>query len=143
MIESLQHFLLELGGGFAFVGRQKRITLEGEHFYPDLVFYHIRLRCYVIIDLKVNKLKHGDIGQMQLYVGYYDKEVRQEGDHATLGLILCSDKNESVVKYVLGEENQQIFASRYKLELPDEEVLRQELNRERQAIEERQKHEHE
>ena len=135
LIGALQEFLLELGSGFAFIGRQKRITLDGDHFFPDLVFYHIRLRCYVIIDLKTRKLTHGDIGQMQMYVGYYDQEVRREDENATIGLILCSDKNDAVVKYVLGEQTEHIFASRYKLELPDEETLRQELARERELLE--------
>lgn len=135
LIEALQEFLLELGSGFAFIGRQKRITLDGDHFYPDLVFYHIRLRCYVIIDLKTRKLTHGDIGQMQMYVGYYDQEVCRGDENATIGLILCSDKNDAVVKYVLGEQTEHIFASRYKLELPDEETLRKELARERELLE--------
>ncbi len=135
LIGALQEFLLELGSGFAFIGRQKRITLDGDHFFPDLVFYHIRLRCYVIIDLKTRKLTHGDIGQMQMYVGYYDQEVRRGDENATIGLILCSHKNDAVVKYVLGEQTEHIFASRYKLELPDEETLRKELARERELLE--------
>ena len=126
----LQDFLLELGSGFAFVGRQKRITLEGDHFYPDLVFYHTRLKCFVIIDLKTAKLTHGDLGQMQLYVRYFDEEVAETGDNPTLGLILCTDKNDTVVRFVLGQDDQQIFASRYKLHLPSEEELRNELDRE-------------
>ncbi len=138
LIGALQEFLLELGSGFAFVGRQKRITLDGDHFYPDLIFYHIRLKCYVIVDLKVEKLTHGDIGQMQMYVGYYDQEIKQPDEHSSIGLILCSEKNDAMVKYVLGEQNEQIFASRYRLELPDEETLRRELERERQLIEKNQ-----
>jgi predicted nuclease of restriction endonuclease-like (RecB) superfamily len=127
LISHLQEFLLELGSGFAFVGRQKRLTLDGDIFYPDLVFYHIKLKCYVVIDLKVAKLTHGDLGQMQMYVHYYDREVRSPEDNPTIGLILCTDKNDSVVKYVLDEENRQIFASRYKLVLPDEQKLAAEL----------------
>jgi predicted nuclease of restriction endonuclease-like (RecB) superfamily len=130
LISHLQEFLLELGTGFAFVGRQKRLSLDGDHFYPDLVFYHIKLKCYVIIDLKVAKLAHVDIGQMQMYVHYYDREVRSAKDNPTIGLILCTDKNDAVIRYVLDEENQQIFASRYKLELPDEEELATEMRRE-------------
>ena len=137
LISRLQEFLLELGAGFAFMGRQKRLTLDGDHFYPDLIFYHTRLKCYVVIDLKVDKLSHGDLGQMQMYVNYYDREVRAPEDNPTVGLILCAEKNDAVVRYVLGEENEQIFASRYKLHLPSEKELRLELQRERRLIEER------
>ncbi|MGA2080312.1 MAG: PDDEXK nuclease domain-containing protein [Holophaga sp.] len=134
LITRLQDFLLELGSGFAFVGRQKRITLDGDHFYPDLVFYHTRLKCYVVIDLKTAKLTHGDLGQMLLYVGYYDKEVAEAGDNPTLGLILCTDKNDAVVRFVLGKDDPKIFASRYKLHLPTEEELRAELEREMASL---------
>jgi hypothetical protein len=127
--------LLELGDGFAFVGRQRRLTLEGDHFYPDLVFYHIRLRCYVIIDLKLNKIDHGDLGQMLLYVNYYDKEMRGEGDQPTVGLILGTSHNETVAKYVLDEKSRRIFATRYQPHLPTVEVLEAELRRERDLIE--------
>lgn len=120
----MQEFLLELGAGFAFVARQKRLTLNGDHFYADLVFYHVRLKCYVIIDLKTEKLTHGDIGQMQMYVHYFDREIRAEEDNPTIGLILCTDKNDAVVEYVLDKGNERIFASRYKLELPPKEELR-------------------
>lgn len=120
----MQEFLLELGAGFAFVARQKRLTLNGDHFYADLVFYHVRLKCYVIIDLKTEKLTHGDIGQMQMYVHYFDREVCTQEDNPTIGLILCTDKNDAVVEYVLDKGNERIFASRYKLELPPEEELR-------------------
>lgn len=137
LISRLQEFLLELGGGFAFIGRQKRLTFDGDHFYPDLVFHHVRLKCYLIIDLKTVKLTHGDLGQMQMYVNYYDREVCVEGDNPSIGLILCADKNDAVVRYVLGDENRQIFASRYKLELPSEEELRLKLQRERRLIEQR------
>jgi predicted nuclease of restriction endonuclease-like (RecB) superfamily len=128
LIENLQTFLLELGKGFAFVKRQERITLDGDHFYIDLVFYHTILKCYILIDLKVGKLTHGDLGQIQLYVNYYDRERCTEGDNPTLGLILCSDKNDAVVRYTLGAEQQdKIFASRYQLHLPTEAELRREL----------------
>lgn len=130
LLSRLQAFLLELGSGFAFVGRQRRITLEGDHFYPDLVFYHARLKCYVIVDLKVDKLTHADLGQMQLYVHYYDREVASSDDNPTLGLILCTDKNTAVVRYVLDESNKQIFASTYQFHLPTEDELREELRRE-------------
>ena len=120
----LQDFLLELGTGFAFVARQRRLTLDGDHFFTDLVFYHIRLRCYVIIDLKIDKLTHGDLGQMQMYVHYFDREVCSPDDGPTIGLILCTDKNDAVVEYVLDKGKERIFASRYKLELPPKEKLR-------------------
>ncbi len=131
LINNLQAFLLELGKGFAFVSRQERITLDGDHFYIDLVFYHVVLKCYVLIDLKVDKLTHADLGQLQLYVNYYDRERCTAGDNPTLGLILCTDKNDAVVKYTLGpEQSKQIFTSRYKLHLPSEAELREELQRE-------------
>jgi len=131
LIDNLSKFLLELGKGFTFVGRQKRITLEGDHFYLDLVFYNTILRCYVIIDLKIGKLVHQDIGQMQMYVNYYDREIKQNDDNPTVGLVLCEDKKDAVVRYTLPKDNKQIFASRYKLYLPTEEELVRELKRER------------
>jgi predicted nuclease of restriction endonuclease-like (RecB) superfamily len=131
LINNLQGFLLELDKGFAFVARQERLTLDGDHFYIDLVFYHTVLKCYVIIDLKTGKLAHQDLGQLQLYVNYYDRERRTEGDNPTLGLILCADKNDAVVKYTLGpEQEKKIFASRYKLYLPTEAELKAEIRRE-------------
>jgi hypothetical protein len=131
LIGNLQTFLLELGKGFAFVSRQERITLDGDHFYIDLVFYHTILKCYVLIDLKVGKLSHADLGQIQFYVNYYDRERRTEGDNPTLGLILCPDKNDAVVRYTLGEQlKRNIFTSRYQLYLPTVEELRRELRRE-------------
>ena len=135
LINNLQSFLLELGKGFAFVARQERLTLDGDHFYIDLVFYHTVLKCYVIIDLKTGKLTHQDLGQLQLYVNYYDRERRTEGDNPTLGLILCADKNDAVVKYTLGpEQEKKIFASRYKLHLPTEAELKAEIRRELRMI---------
>jgi predicted nuclease of restriction endonuclease-like (RecB) superfamily len=135
LINNLQTFLLELGRGFAFVSRQERITLDGDHFYIDLVFYHTILKCYVVIDLKVGKLNHQDLGQLQLYVNYFDQERRIEGDNPTLGLILCTDKNEAVVRYTLGPDQQKkIFASRYKLYLPTEAELKAELRRELRVL---------
>lgn len=131
LIDNLQTFLLELGKGFAFVSRQERITVDGDHFYIDLVFYHTVLKCHVLIDLKVGKLTHGDLGQLQFYVNYFDRERRTDGDNPTLGLILCPDKNDAVVRYTLGEQQaRNIFASRYQLHLPTEEELQQELRRE-------------
>jgi hypothetical protein len=131
LINNLQVFLLELGKGFAFVSRQERITLDGDHFYIDLVFYHTILKCFVLVDLKVGKLTHQDLGQLQLYVNYYDRERRSHGDNPTLGLILCTDKNDAVVHYTLGpDQAKKIFASRYKLHLPTEAELQAELRRE-------------
>lgn len=131
LINNLQSFLLELGKGFAFVARQERLTLDGDHFYIDLVFYHTILKCYILIDLKTGKLTHQDLGQLQLYVNYYDRDRRTEGDNPTLGLILCTDKNDAVVRYTLGPDQQnKIFASRYKLYLPTEAELKAELQRE-------------
>lgn len=135
LLGQLQEFLLELGEGFAFVGRQRRLTLEGDHFFPDLVFYHIRLRCHVIIDLKLKKLEHGDLGQMLLYVNYYDEQIRVEGDQPTVGLILRTDKNETVARYVLGEKKERIFATRYQPHLPSVEQLENELRHERDRLE--------
>jgi predicted nuclease of restriction endonuclease-like (RecB) superfamily len=135
LIDNLQSFLLELGKGFAFVARQQRLTLDGDHFYIDLVFYHTVLKCYVLIDLKVGKLTHQDLGQLQFYVNYFDRERRTVGDQPTLGLILCSDKNEAVVQYTLGpDQKKQIFTSRYKLHLPTEAELAAELRREVKAL---------
>lgn len=131
LITNLQDFLLELGKGFAFVSRQERITLDGDHFYVDLVFYHVVLKCFVLIDLKVGKLTHGDLGQLQLYVNYWDRERRSPDDNPSLGLILCPDKNDAVVRYMLGpEQAQKIFTSRYKLHLPSEAELQREIRRE-------------
>lgn len=135
LINNLQAFLLELGTGFAFVARQKRITLDGEHFYIDLVFYHTIVKCFVVIDLKVGKLTHQDIGQVQLYVNYFDREISSTDDNPTLGLILCTDKNDTVVRYTLGpEQEKKIFASRYKLHLPSEAELQAEIRRELRAL---------
>ena len=130
LISNLQQFLLELGKGFAFVARQERLTLEGDHYYVDLVFYHTILKCYVLVDLKIRKLTHQDIGQMQLYVNYYDLERRSPGDGPTLGLILCTDQNETAVRYTIGGGQQKIFASRYQFHIPTEADLAAEIRRE-------------
>lgn len=130
LIDNLHHFLLELGSGFAFIARQKRLTLDGDNYYADLVFYHVKLKCYVVIDLKVHKLTHADIGQMLLYVNYFDREIRDEQDNPTIGLVLCTEKSDTMVKYMLSENNQQIFANKYQLYLPTEEQLAQELQKE-------------
>jgi predicted nuclease of restriction endonuclease-like (RecB) superfamily len=134
LISRLQDFLLELGSGFAFIGRQVRITLDGDHFYPDLVFYHVKLKCFVVIDLKVGPLTHGDLGQMQMYVHYYDREVVAPDDNPTIGLVLCTAKNDAMVQYVLDDKSRQIFASRYQFQLPSEETLKNELEREMKAL---------
>ncbi len=130
LISNLQQFLLELGKGFAFLSRQERLTLEGDHFYVDLVFYHTILKCYVLVDLKTRKLTHQDIGQMQLYVNYYDQERLTSGDQPTLGLILCTDQNETAVRYTLGPGQKNIFSSRYQFHLPSEADLAAEIRRE-------------
>jgi len=135
LIDNLSKFLLELGKGFTFVARQKRISLDSDHFYIDLVFYNTIIKCFVIIDLKIGKLLHQDIGQMQMYVNFYDREIKQPDDNPTVGLVLCEDKKDAVVKYTLSKNNRQIFASRYKLYLPTEEELIRELRRERVLIE--------
>ena len=135
LVDKLQHFLLELGKGFAFLGRQKRISVDGDHFYIDLVFYHTILKCFVLIDLKAAKITHSDLGQMQFYVNYYDEEIRSTGDQPTIGIILGTDKNEAVVRYTLSKQNKRIFASRYKMYLPSENELAKELKRERAQIE--------
>ena len=135
LITHLQKFLLELGRGFSFVARQKRITFDGRHFRIDLVFYNYILKCFVLIDLKVGDLTHQDLGQMQMYVHYYERELMNEGDNPPIGIVLCADKSESVVKYTLPENETQIFASKYKLYLPSEEELLRELNQEYRALE--------
>lgn len=135
LMDRLQAFLLELGRDFFFVARQRRITLEGDHFYIDLVFYHRTLRCFVLIDLKVGKLTQQDIGQMLLYTGYYEAEETRADENPPVGLILCTDRNESVVRYTLSQSSQHVFASRYKLHLPTEKQLQEELRRERALLE--------
>lgn len=123
IIEHLKEFLLELGKGFSYVGNQVRLTLEEDHFYPDLVFYNRLLKCFVIIDLKIGKVSHQDIGQMQMYVNYYDREIKQDDERPTVGILLSTNKNETVVKYTLPEDNKTIFSSEYKLHMPTEQEL--------------------
>lgn len=135
IIDHLQKFLLELGRGFAFVGRQVRFTFDEEHFKVDLVFYNRLLRCFVLFDLKIGELKHQDIGQMQMYVHYYDRKVKLEDENPTIGIILCKDKNQSIVEMTLPENNNQIFASKYQTVLPSKEML-QELLNEQMSLEE-------
>ncbi len=137
IIDNLQAFLLEMGRGFSFVARQKRLRFDDRDFYVDLVFYNYLLKCFVLIDLKIGELTHQDIGQMDGYVRMFEEHGKPEGDNPTIGLILCSEKNEAIVRYSVLHESRQLFASRYKLYLPSEEELKRELERERRAIEER------
>ena len=135
LINNLQSFLLELGKGFCFVARQKLMRYDNEDFYVDLVFYHSILKCHVLIDLKLGKLTHQDVGQMDSYIRMFDDLYKHTDDNPTLGLILCSDKNEAVVKYSVLADHRQIFASKYLLELPTPEVLQQDIMRERKQLE--------
>lgn len=126
IIDKLEHFLLELGKGFLFEARQKRFTFDEEHFFVDLVFYNRLLRCYVLIDLKIGKLNHGDLGQMQMYVNYFDRFVKLDHENPTVGIILCKQKNNALVEITL-PDNANIHAREYQLYLPDKEELRQKL----------------
>ncbi|MEE9429968.1 MAG: PDDEXK nuclease domain-containing protein [Melioribacteraceae bacterium] len=125
IIDKLEHFLLELGTGFTFVARQKRISFDDKHFRIDLVFYNRILKCFVLIDLKIGELKHQDIGQMQMYVNYYDREIKLKEENKTIGIVLCQNKSEAVVEYTLPENNEQIFASKYKTVLPSRKELKE------------------
>ncbi len=136
LIDNLQKFLLELGKGFAFVERQKRISTEDQDFYIDLVFYNFKLKCFLLIDLKIGKLVHQDVGQMDTYVRIFDQHLKEPTDNPTIGLILCSEKSEAVAKYSVLTGNQQLFASKYLPFLPSEEELRKELERERRLLSE-------
>jgi predicted nuclease of restriction endonuclease-like (RecB) superfamily len=135
LIDKLREFLLELGKGFAFMARQQRITLDGQHYWIDLVFYNRLTRSFILLDIKTGTLTHQDLGQMQMYVNYYEREMTAPDENPPIGIVLCTDKNEAVVRYTLPEDNHQIFASRYKLYLPTESELAAELRRERQVIE--------
>jgi predicted nuclease of restriction endonuclease-like (RecB) superfamily len=134
LMDKLQEFLLELGKGFAFVARQQRISTETKDFYIDLVFYNYLLKCFVLVDLKTGELTHQDIGQMDMYVRMYDDLKRNEGDNPTVGILLCAAKDQSVVRYSVLNESEQLFASRYKLVLPSEQALRAELEKDAEAI---------
>ena len=136
LIDKLQDFLLELGRGFCFVARQKLMRFEDEDFYLDLVFYHSILKCHVLIDLKVGKLTHGDVGQMDSYIRMFDALYKNSDDNPTIGIILCSQKNEAIVKYSVLSEAKQVFASKYQLTLPTAEELQREIEEERRKIEE-------
>jgi len=135
LLNQLQKFLMELGKGFAFVARQKHLRVEGEDCFVDLVFYNYLLKCFVLIDLKVGKLAHQDVGQMDMYVRVFEEQYRSEGDNPTLGLILCSERNAAVAKYSLLADNAQLFASKYQLLMPSEDELRAELERDRALLE--------
>jgi len=134
IIDNLKDFILELGKGFAFVARQKRITTETSDFYIDLVFYNYLLKCFVLIDLKTGKLTHQDIGQMDMYVRLFEDKMRTESDNPTIGLLLCTEKDEIIAHYSVLKESKQLFASKYRLILPTEEELKAELEREKRMI---------
>lgn len=131
IIDNLQKFLLELGRGFTFVARQKRLSIGRDNFYIDLVFYNYVLKCFVLIDLKVGKITHQDIGQMQMYTNYYTRELMNEGDNFPIGIVLGAEKDHMVVEYTLPENNTQIFTAKYKTYLPTEEEFKRELNLEK------------
>lgn len=137
IINNLQQFLLELGKGFAFVERQQRIRTDDGDYYIDLVFYNYLLKCFVLVDLKLNKLTHQDVGQMDMYVRLYEEQKRSPDDNPTIGLILCSQHNQTVARYSVLKDSQQLFAAKYLTVLPSEEELKQELERERQFVERR------
>ncbi len=139
LIEKLQHLLLELGTGFSFIRRQYRITADTDHFFIDLVFYNYILKFFLLIDLKIDKLSHQDIGQMDFYVRFFEENVKQPGDNPTIGLILCTEKNKTIVKYSLLNESRQIFASKYQMYLPTEKQLKKEIQREKELIEQEKK----
>jgi predicted nuclease of restriction endonuclease-like (RecB) superfamily len=134
LLDHLQEFMLELGKGFSFVARQKRLTIDGDHFYIDLVLYNRLLRCFVLIDLKLGKLTHQDIGQLSLYTNFYTRELLEDWENPTIGILLCADKNEAVVRYTLPEDNEQIFTTRYKLYLPSEEEIVKEIEYEKEKL---------
>ena len=131
LLEHISEFLLELGRGFSFVARQKRIDVDGDNFYIDLVFYNSVLKCFVLIDLKLDKLTHQDIGQMDFYVRYFDNEIKDEQDNPTIGIILCSDKKDTIVKYSVLNDNKNLFASKYQLYLPTEKELALEIEKQK------------
>lgn len=137
LLEHISEFLLELGRGFSFVARQRRIDVDGDNFYIDLVFYNYVLKCFVLIDLKLDKLTHQDIGQMDFYVRYFDNEVKSEEDNPTIGIILCSDKKDTIVKYSVLNDNKNLFASKYQLYLPTEEELAREIEKQKEEYKEK------
>lgn len=128
LIDKLEHFLLELGKGYTFVGRQVRFTFDDKHFRVDLVFYNRLLQCFVLIDLKIGEISHQDLGQMQMYVNYYDRFIKLEQENKTIGIVLCKKKNDTLVEITLPENNEQIFASKYETVLPSKKELKQLIN---------------
>lgn len=124
LIDKLENFLLELGKGFTFVARQKKITVDEKHFYVDLVFYNRLLKCFVVIDLKIGELKHQDLGQLMMYVNYFDRKEKQPDENSTIGIVLCKDKSKALVEMTLPENNNQLFASQYQTLLPNKEELK-------------------
>ncbi len=139
IITHLTEFLLEMGKGFSFVARQKRILLEDDEFFADLVFYNRLLRCHVVIELKTGKQTHQDLGQLQMYVNYYDRNEKLPDENATIGILLCTEKNNTVVRMTLPEDNQSILASEYKLYLPSSEQLIEEINEVKKLAQEKRK----
>lgn len=137
IIAHLQEFLLELGNGFSFVARQKRLILDGDEFKIDIVFYNRLLQCFVLFDIKIDKITHQDLGQLQMYVNYYDRDVKAAHENPTIGVLLCADKNDLVVRYSLPKDNQQVFASKYQLHLPSEQQLLAEVRKELARLSER------
>ena len=138
IIDNLQKFLLELGKGYAFMARQQHIHTEAKDYFIDLVFYNVYLKCYVLIDLKTTRVNHQDVGQMDMYVRMYDELKRVEGDNPTLGIILCSNTDEDVARYSILHDNDRLFATKYKLYLPSDEVLRREIETQKELYEMRQ-----
>jgi RecB family endonuclease NucS len=136
IITHLQDFMLEIGNGFSFVARQKRIHIDGDEFFVDLVFYNRLLQCFVILEIKTTKLTHQDIGQLQMYVNYYDRVEKHDFENPTIGILLCADKNDAVVKFTLPESNKTIIASKYQLYLPTEQQLMDEVNKEIEKLSE-------
>ena len=136
LITHLNEFLLELGNGFSFVARQKRFNMDGRYFYVDLVLYNYKLKCFVLIDLKRGELTHQDLGQMQMYVNYYTRELMEPGDNPPIGIVLCTSKSDTLVKYTIPLDNKQVYASKYLLYLPKEEDLREEMNKQIRLYEE-------
>ncbi len=134
IIDNLEDFLLEMGKGFAFIGRQQKFTFDEKHFFVDLVFYNRLLKCFVIIDLKIGEISHQDLGQMQMYVNYYDRFVKTEEENKTIGIVLCKDKNDTLVEITLPEENKQIFASKYDMYLPSKEELQKQVQKAEQVF---------
>jgi len=134
LLDHLHEFLMELGNGFCFEARQKRITVDNEHFYIDLVFYHRILKCHVLIDLKIRKFSHTDAGQMNFYLNYYRENEMYDGDDLPIGILLCTDKDEATVKYAIGNIDNKVFVSRYKVALPSEKELEQFIMKDKKAL---------